>query len=112
MINSYYLIENESKVQKVYLSEIIYIIYEDYTATFQLLTTKKYGNKSLKETVANLPPFFVRINRNCIVNSLAIVEFIKKDRSLILSNGESLTVSHRNVNRILDKLRKQSINAY
>ncbi len=111
MINSYYLIENESSVQKVYLSEIVYIIYEDYMTTFQLKQTKKYSNKSLKGVEESLPPTFIRINRNCIVNSLAIAEFIKKDRSIILSTGESLTVSYRNVNRLIDLLHEQSINA-
>ncbi len=112
MEDNYFLIETECKIQKIYLSEILYISIDSGITYFQLLNIQVGCNKSLKELSECLPDYFVRINRFCTINIFTVIEFIKKDRILILSNKERLIVSYRNVKNVINILRIHSINVY
>ncbi|MFW5804070.1 MAG: LytR/AlgR family response regulator transcription factor [bacterium] len=109
MKKPYYLVETESKMQKIFLSDILYIGIVNDRTTFQLTEGKKYTEKTLKEIESLFPNYFFRISRYYIINIFYISEFIKKDKIIILSNGDKLIVSQRRASKICQFLRKMSI---
>jgi DNA-binding LytR/AlgR family response regulator len=111
MDRPYYLIECESKIQKIFLSDILYIGIVEERTTFQLTNQRRYCEISLKDLEEIMPNDFLRISRNYIVNTTIIQEFIKKDRVLVLFNGHRLTVSQRNVSHLTHFMRKMSVSA-
>lgn len=111
MSNKFIVLECEMKILKISISDILYIKYEKELTTIILISGEKLCHKSLTELSKILPGTFIRINRNCIVNFHAIMEFNKKERLLILDNEDKLMVSHRNIKNITDAFRTLSVDA-
>lgn len=110
MNRPYFIIESENKIQKIFLADILFIALEEDMTIFQLITQKKYCDKSLKEIGEVMPKYFFRISRHYIVNTIFIKEFIKKDKLLILTDGTKLIVSQRNVPPLIRLMRNLSVN--
>lgn len=110
MNRPYFIIESDNKIQKIFLSEILFIGIEEDRTIFQLITQKKYCEKSLKEIEEVMPKYFFRISRNYIVNTIFIKEFIKKDKLLVLTDGAKLIVSQRNTPPLIRLIRYLSVN--
>lgn len=111
MATDYIVLECDFKIVKLAVHDIYYILHHDGLTTFVLEQKEKICHKSLSELENLLPPNFIRINRNCIVNHLAIVELNKKDRQITLINSQQLTVSHRNIKSIAAAIRDMALNA-
>lgn len=111
MSANFIVVECELKILKISTSDIVCINHENEITTFIMIDGEKLCHKSLAELSKILPPTFIRINRNYIVNFHAIIEFNKKDRLLTLNNKMNLVVSHRNIKSVTDALRNFSINA-
>ncbi|MCU4164983.1 LytTR family DNA-binding domain-containing protein [Carboxylicivirga caseinilyticus] len=111
MARDYIVLECDLKVLKLAIDDIYYINHQNGLTTFVLNQNNKICHKSLIELENLLPSNFIRINRNCIVNHLAITEINKKDRRISLINKEHLIVSHRNIKSITEAIRTMAINA-
>lgn len=92
-------------IERIELAQISHIIVDGDCCTFYLDDQEHRScSKSLKSIHKSLPPAFVRINRNCLVNSLKIKKLLTKERKIILFNGEELIVSYRSLAMLKERL--------
>lgn len=92
-------------IERIELAQISYIIVDGDCCTFYLDDQEHRScSKSLTSLHKSLPPTFIRINRNCLVNSLKIKKLITKERKVILFNGEELIVSFRSLALLKERL--------
>ena len=103
--HNFIILRNTETVKRIKPEKICYITVDCYCSTFHFDDYKQFScTKSLREIRELLPPYFMRIYRNCIVNIQKISEFKIKRRLIILSDGEELKVSCRNVGRLINAL--------
>ncbi|MEL7585420.1 MAG: LytTR family DNA-binding domain-containing protein [Prolixibacteraceae bacterium] len=92
-------------IERIELTQISYIIVDGDCCIFYLDDQEHRScSKSLKSLHKSLPTAFIRINRNCLVNSLKIKKLITKERKVILFNGEELIVSFRSLALLKERL--------
>jgi DNA-binding LytR/AlgR family response regulator len=101
--------KNEKEFRAIDTDEILYVEVNDYLCSFFI---DKKGDvfvctKSLKEAILELPDFFIKIRRNCLVNGkrFKCMTIIKKARVVVLDNGETLEISFRNVKPFIQAIK-------
>jgi DNA-binding LytR/AlgR family response regulator len=83
-------VRNENEMRIISVKNLLAVNVDDYLCTFFVENEPDFTcTKSLKETIAMLPDFFIRINRNCIVNANKI-ESIKLKQKEVLMPGNRL----------------------
>lgn len=98
-------VRNADIIKRIEVQLILFILIDCDCLTFQLDNTKQFScSKSLREIKDVLPSHFIRIHRNCIVNTRKISEFKVKRRRIILLDGSELNVSFRNIKTLTDAL--------
>lgn len=105
MEESFITIRNTDVIKRINLHQILFILIDCDCLTFRFEDGKQFlCSKSMREISNELPYWFIRIHRNCIVNSLYISELKVKRRTIILLNGTELDVSFRNMKTLVDTL--------
>ncbi len=95
-------LRSESEYKCIDLDDLVSVCVDDYLSTFHCKKGQKFScTKSLKEVASNLPINFFRINRNCIVNVLALDTLNIHNRTVLLSNSSKFMVSHRRIKQLL-----------
>ncbi|GHT71026.1 hypothetical protein FACS189455_1900 [Bacteroidia bacterium] len=98
-------IKNENEIRRIDLNRILAVTVEDYLCSFYIKNEENFTcTKSLKEVILELPDFFVRINRNCIVNKNRVKSVNFNERIITLSNDLTFTISARNLKLLKDNL--------
>ncbi len=105
MEKDFILVRSLGVIKQIEKTQILFIEAECGCSFFYLQTGEKFScSKSLREIGDSLPPFFVRIRRNCLVNAHKISEFKVKQRKIALLNGTKQVVSHRNIKALTNTL--------
>lgn len=105
MEKTFVAIKNCDAIMQLDANSILYVQVDLECASFYLADGSRYScSKSLKNLISILPDFFVKINRNCLVNSHKIVEFKLKTRHVLLAGGYCLPVSTRNITAVKSRL--------
>ncbi|WP_081785569.1 LytTR family transcriptional regulator DNA-binding domain-containing protein [Saccharicrinis fermentans] len=101
------LLKNETCIKQVRYSDITHISICGDCSTFMLNDTSSFSlSKSLNEISKKLPDYFIRVNRNYIINSEHIQEFRYKSRKITLEGNITFTVSHRNLKLVKDTFKR------
>jgi DNA-binding LytR/AlgR family response regulator len=96
-------IQNEKEMRIVCVKDLLAVKVEDYLCAFYFEDEKPFlCTKSLKETIALLPDFFIQINRNCIININKIKFMDLKNKIIQMQSDIVFQVSVRNA-RLLKK---------
>ena len=106
MQENFITIRNTDVIKRISLHKIMFILIDCDCLTFLFDDSKQFScSKSMREISNELPYWFIRVHRNCIVNSLYISEFKVKRRKIILLNGTELDVSFRNIKTLVNTLK-------
>ena len=98
------IIKNEYRLYAIKVSKLSAVAIDDYLCTFYMENGEKVTcSKTLKEIHENLPPHFMRISRNCIVNVKKVKQIDTRKRKIELENGLSFSFSCRNAKKLKDK---------
>jgi DNA-binding LytR/AlgR family response regulator len=98
-----FIVNNETEIRAIYAENLLAVRVEEYICTFFVENEPPFScTKSLKETVASLPDFFIQINRNCIVNADKIKSINFKNKEVRLTTGITFPFSVRNT-KVLKK---------
>jgi DNA-binding LytR/AlgR family response regulator len=95
------VIRNEQEIRIIHVENLLAVKVENYICTFYVENETSFScTKSLKETIAELPDFFLQINRNCIVNTNKIKTISLKHRKITIQGGITYSFSERNANSL------------
>jgi DNA-binding LytR/AlgR family response regulator len=106
---------NEKEYRVIDTDKILYVEVSDYLCGFYM--DKDDGSdsknvfvctKSLKEIALELPGFFVRIRRDCIVNAKRFKYLSITKKEIVLDNGVILKISSRNIKPFIEAIEKIS----
>jgi len=99
------VLECQKQIQCIKYKHIYFLQYQDGTITFHLADNKQILHAQLlKEVEAMLPEYFVKVNRNIIINLQHLVSYFKSSQKILLANGLEFTVTRRNVPILLDRI--------
>lgn len=88
-----FVFNNENEIRVIWTSKLLSITIDNYLSCFISENSENFVcTKSLKELEQILPSYFIRINRNVIINSNKIVKYTKKSREIILVNNTKYIV--------------------
>ncbi len=104
-------LKNEHIIKRIKVNQITYIKIKNRYVLVHLPKQKVITSSiTLSDFEKILPEYFMRIHRNCIVNSHKIIEFDTKRKKILLINGKELDVSVRNVKKLKDFLDPTTFN--
>ncbi|WP_439182235.1 LytR/AlgR family response regulator transcription factor [Carboxylicivirga taeanensis] len=107
MNTKFLLLECQKQIKRIRLSEVYYLQYQDGHICFYLTDNKKELHCQLLKTLEEqLPDYFVRINRNVIINLNYLTVYFKTTPKVVMTNGQEFDVSRRNVARLIKKLQQ------
>lgn len=93
---TYLLIENSTHTYKLKISDIVFIIAQNGQLRIEMITKQKfYHCQSLKYIEKRLPDYFLKINRNLLVNAIYMTGIDKGNKTVLLENGCQLQASRR-----------------
>ncbi len=100
------VIECSKQLRKLKYDEISHLYYLDGVITIELANeTKAMCCSALKELEEKLPDYYVRINRNAIINIAFLIAYYKQNQKVTMENGKSFTVTRRNIPNLVEKIR-------
>lgn len=100
------IVRNEKEIRIIYLESLLAIRVNDYLCTFFIENNLNFScTKSLNEVESLLPKYFIRINRNIVINEHKIQSVDFKNKTIKLISGESYAYSIRKNNLIKERLR-------
>ena len=103
------LIRNEQEKRRIIISDIVYVITEDYLSTFILKCCYKFVlSKPFNKIFTVLPDCFFQISRSCLVNMNEVLLLKSRQRQVVVSNFTELTVSARRIKAFNDALAAQN----
>ncbi len=106
-MNSFILIENENKIEKIAIDSIVFISLEDCITKLHFVNRDPLiCFESLKCIMAKLNTGFFQINRQQIINIKYINAIEKQNRKIFLSNSNNLVVSYRKKKELIKLLYK------
>ena len=92
-----FIVKNENEIRIIQGESLLAVEVNDYLCTFHIENESSFSCvESLEKTVAKLPDYFIRISRNCIVNTLHIKSIDFKNRKVKLSGNKVFSFSVRN----------------
>ena len=98
-------IKEAAGIERIELAHISYITVDGDCCTFYFDDQEHRScSQSLRSLQKSLPPTFIRISRNCLVNSFKTKKLLTKKRKVILFNGEELIVSYRSLALLKERL--------
>ena len=84
------ILRNENEIHFIKMGNLLAITVEDYLCHFHIENEAVFVcTKALKEIALQLPDYFIKINRNCIVNIKHVKSLCIKKKSVKLSSGLS-----------------------
>ncbi|WP_186756029.1 LytTR family DNA-binding domain-containing protein [Echinicola salinicaeni] len=102
------ILKNELEIAKIPIDAILSLEVNDYLLTCRTVWKRDFSySKALSEIEKQLPSYFLRINRNTIVNlnKVQVVNF--KERTIRMDDQLIYQISHRKV-----KIIRKAINEY
>jgi DNA-binding LytR/AlgR family response regulator len=107
-VNNSIFIDIGHQLRKVDLEQVIHLYYVDGATTIEMShDTKVVCCTTLKELFQHLPHYFLRINRNVIINVKYITAYYKLSQSVSMSNGRNFIVTRRNVTQLVSQMKSQ-----
>lgn len=104
MSHCLYFTRSMNKIKKIDLFEIYSVNVEKGLVTFNLKESKIISTETLNSVSNKLPDFFIKINRNVLVNGFKINEVDFKKRMMLLDNMEKYSVSIRRISTLKSQL--------
>jgi len=109
MFENKLILECESKIDIIGISKITHITTDSIKSVIHLADNSKYySNKSLNHLESLLPPTFVRVNRNSIVNIGYIENINKTNRVIQIENDIVLYASTRQIRYLINRFKELS----
>ena len=97
------IVRNDHEIRSIEIDRLLAIVVRDYLCSFYIENEPTFTcSKSLKEVNELLPDFFVRINRNCIVNAPRVKTVNLTTNLVIFSGNLSFKYSKRRIKLLKD----------
>jgi DNA-binding LytR/AlgR family response regulator len=104
-------IRNENEMHIIHVGNLLAVTVEDYLCTFFIENEPPFScTKSLKEALASLPDFFIRINRNCAVNMNKIKSIDLRNKKVQIQRDLFFPFSTRNAKGLKEHFQNKSTN--
>jgi DNA-binding LytR/AlgR family response regulator len=98
MEKDFIVVRNVGLIKRIETSQILFILSDGDCSTYHLQNGVKFScSKSLRKIEDSLPLSFVRIRKDCLVNTYNISEFKVRHRTIVLLDGSIQEVSCRKV---------------
>ena len=94
------VIKTEAKIYRIRKEEVFSVAVASGIATFLLEDGCKIEKSMTLKSALELLPDFVKVNRNCIINSDKIKSICKKTRTVTMVNNEEYKVSFREIAKV------------
>ncbi|MBK3518577.1 LytR/AlgR family response regulator transcription factor [Carboxylicivirga marina] len=105
MLKKCLILECQQKIQRVPYKHICYLQYAQGAITIYLSGDITLSHcEQLKDLENSLPNYFVRINRNVIINLNYLSAYFKVLQKVQMENGKEFDVSRRNTTQLLEKI--------
>ena len=89
-------VKNEHETRIIKVNSLLSIEINDYLCTFYIENEHSFSCvKSLQMIHSKLPEFFIRINRNCIINARHVMSINYKRREVELTGNRVCSFSVR-----------------
>ena len=97
-------VRNEGEARIIQLKSLLAVEVNDYLSKFYIENESSFSCvESLHKVQLRLPEYFIRISRNCVINTLHVKSIDFKRREVKLSGGKDFSFSVRNA-RVLKNL--------
>jgi len=105
MIQDYIIIRNQSIIERFFLCDIVYIEIDGSLLTINTIENRKFNcTMTLKAISAKLPEYFLRINKNRVINTLKMKSYHRKRFLVTLTDDSVHRVSQRRVSALFKTL--------
>jgi len=92
-----FIVKNGNKSRIIQVDSLLAVEVDDYISTFYVENEAvAHCVESLQEILSKLPDYFIRINRNCIINTQHVKSIDFKRREVKLSGNKTCIFSVRN----------------
>ena len=93
----YIIVKNEGKAHIIRIKLLLAVEVDDYLCKFYMENETPFScAESLQKVQLRLPDFFIRISRNCVINTLHVKSIDFKRREVKLSCNTIFSFSVRN----------------
>jgi DNA-binding LytR/AlgR family response regulator len=101
------IVRDEKILRSIDVSSLLAVTVDDYMCCFYIENEKELKcSMSLTSVIDQLPSNFMRIKRNCVINTEKMKMLDMKKRIVTLSKGINLIFSSRKSKEILEVFRK------
>ncbi|QDH79031.1 LytTR family transcriptional regulator [Echinicola soli] len=95
------ILKNESNLVRIELEHIVYLTIKDYILTCATVCGERFKcSNSLKAVEGGLPPHFVRINRNTVINTDCARVLCSKKRTVVMKDQSAHHVAYRRMGEV------------
>jgi len=101
------IVRNEGKLYVIHYQSLLAIEVSDYLCKFLVGNGNTFScTESLQKALSELPTYFIRISRNCIINTRHVKAIDFKTREIELSNHAKYHFSVRNAHTLRKMFQK------
>ena len=95
------IVKNEHETRIIKVNSLLAIEVSDYLCTFYIENERSFSCvKSLHMIHSKLPEFFIRISKNCIINTRHVISINYKRREVELTESRVCSFSVRNAKKL------------
>ena len=95
------IVKSEGKTYIVRFKQLLAIEVDDYLCKFYIEDEYPFSCvESLQKILLKLPEYFIRISRNCVINTLYVKSIDFKRREVKLSGNKTFGFSVRNAKQL------------